>query len=162
MLCRAVYAWNNTDTKLYYRAGLLSRIDDPGTSNVDLADTDFGYAGGLLTQVRDPRLIDAIAAGVAANDETTKTVVSYTAGKAASLILAAPAQGAARPAHSYEYVSATETRVRVAGLSEPNGYGRKVTFDDAGRTATDTDATARATTQTWDDADRLLAVTDPA
>lgn len=163
MLCRAQYSWDNTDTKVFYSNGRLARIDDPGSSAVDLADTDFRYDGaGLLTHVRDPLVVDAIAAGVAANDDTTRTVISYSGTRATSVTLAAPAAQAPRPGRSYEYPSPNETRVRAAGLTEPHGFFRKVTLDDAGRMVTDTDATNKTTSFVWDEADRQLARTDPA
>src|SRR3954447_15066378 len=58
---------------------------------------------------------------------------------------------------AYEYPSTTESRVHVAGLTEPNGFYRKVTLDSAGRLLTDTDATNRTATSVWDSGDRLLS-----
>jgi RHS repeat-associated protein len=161
-LCRAQYSWDSTETRLYYMGGFLSRIDEPDVSANDLGITDLGYAAGVLNQVRDARAVDAIMAGLAPNDGTANTVITYSGGKASTVTLAVPVAGAARPAHSYEYPSTTETRVHVAGLSEPNGFYRKLTLDSAGRLLTDTDATNRATTSVWDAGDRLLSVTDPA
>ena len=169
MLCRAHYSWDNTDSNVFYRAGQLARIDDPAVSAVDLSDTDFGYQLGRLTWVRDARVVDAIAAGVAPDDDTTRTLIGYTASKASSVTLATPSSGG-RPKHSYDYASATETRVNVDpnnATTEPNGFFRRVTFDGSGRILTDADATdtpaaPRRTTYTWDDADRPLSVTDAA
>jgi YD repeat-containing protein len=67
-----------------------------------------------------------------------------------------------RPGHTISYTSATEIRVHVDGLSEPNGWARKVTIDAAGRQLTDTDATNLTTTFAWDLTDNLIATTDPS
>ena len=116
--------------------------------------------------MRDPLGADAVAAGAAPDDDTTRTLIAYQAGRVASVTLPVPNAGsispAPRPAHSYEYASATETRVHVAGLAEPSGFARKVSFDDRGRTVADTDATGRTTETTWDAGDRPTSVTDPA
>ncbi|MBW3616043.1 MAG: hypothetical protein KY439_12165, partial [Actinobacteria bacterium] len=150
--------WDGTHTKLWYVAGQLARLEDPGGEI-----TDFAYASGRLTKVRDPLAADAVAAGVAPNDDTTRTLIAYDANKrVSSVTLAAPRSGALRPAHSYRYVSASETHIDVAGASQPHGYARKVTYDGAGRVLTDTDATARATATEWSPKDELLSSTDPA
>jgi hypothetical protein len=58
--------------------------------------------------------------------------------------------------------------VHVAGAAEPSGFSRKVAYDSALRTTTDTDAANLTTTTTWDvDAsgnprkDLVLSTTDP-
>ncbi|MCA1683897.1 MAG: hypothetical protein LC708_02040, partial [Actinobacteria bacterium] len=169
-LCQLDY-WDGTQSVLRYNAaGQLVRIEDPGG-----AVSDFAYdANTRLAKVRDPLAADAIAATAITatpDDDRSRTLIAYdSAGRAASLSLAVPNAGAVgelpRPAHTYEYPSGTETRVRVAGLSgatdEPNGYNRKVTFDLGGRTLDDTDATARTTTSVWDGGDRLVSRTDAA
>jgi len=164
MLCQISY-WDNTSTRLYYDASVqngpaqLRRIEDPGGEV-----TDFAYAGGRLSEVRDPLAADAVAAGARPDDASTRTAVAYDAGgRVASLTAPEPTPGAARPAHSYRYVSSTETQIDVAGLSPPSGFARKVTYDALGRGLTDTDATARTSTTEWDPmADRVLSATDPA
>ncbi|MCZ7525157.1 MAG: PA14 domain-containing protein [Acidimicrobiia bacterium] len=160
MLCQVTY-WDGTVTKLFYNGdGQLARIEDPGGEV-----TDFGYANGRLSRIRDPLAADVVAAGLRANDDTTRTVIAYDAsGRVSSVTAPAPTAGASRPGHTYEYTTAwTETRVHVAGLSEPNGYARRVTLDGAGRISTDTDATGRTTAYEWDPSeDRVLSVADAA
>jgi RHS repeat-associated protein len=158
MACQVSY-WDGTATKLWYVGGRLGRIEDPGGEV-----TDFAYdAAGRLAKVRDPLGADAVAAGVRADDDTTRSLVAYDGtGRVAAVTLPEPSAGAPRPAHSYRYVSPGETQVDVAGLAQPSGYGRKVTYDATGRLLTDTDATAVATSKTWDGPDRELSATDAA
>ena len=155
MLCAASY-WDGTQTKLFYVAGQLARIEDPGGRV-----TDFAYVGGMLAKVRDPLAADTVAAGMAPDDDTTRTVVAYSGTKVGSVTLAAPAPGGPRPAHRYEYPSASESRVTVDGVPSPPSF-RRVTFDPSGRLLTDTDATGKTSESGWDDGDRLLFATDPA
>ncbi|HVL27155.1 MAG TPA: PA14 domain-containing protein, partial [Acidimicrobiales bacterium] len=168
-LCQVEY-WDGTSTFLRYNsAGQLVRIEEAGG-----AITDYAYgANTRLATVRDPLAYDAVAAGGltgVADNNTSRTAIAYDAAtaKVTSVTLPVPDPwnaGALAPAHSYEYVSTAETRVHVAGLTgadEPNGYNRKVTFDTAGRTLSSLDATAKATTFSWDDGDRLTSTTDPA
>jgi RHS repeat-associated protein len=170
MLCLATY-WDGTQTRYWYNpGGQLARIEDPSGSI-----TDFAYdANGRLAQVRTPLVADAVAAGVITYDDTpgsARTVITYDAqGRAASVNAPTPTSGAARPGHTYQYVSATETRVHVAGLDESQtGFARKVTLDAAGRWLSDTDATNKTGSATWDGnptlgpvPDRQLSATDPA
>ncbi|MCA1845643.1 MAG: hypothetical protein LC792_21100, partial [Actinobacteria bacterium] len=164
LLCSATY-WDSSVTRYWYVGTQLGRIEDPGG-----AVTDFAYSGGRLSALRTPALADAVAATAVTHvpdDDTTRTLVTYDAsGRVASLTLPVPNAGstppAARPAHSYEYPSASETRVHVAGLGEPNGFARKVAFDSAGRALADTDATGRVASAEWDPGDRQLSSTDPA
>lgn len=157
MLCEVAF-WDGTSSKVWYVAGQLGRLEDPGGEV-----TDFAYSAGRLSKVRDPLAADAVAAGVAPDDDTTRTLITYdTAGRAASVTLAAPKTGVARPARSYRYTTAGETQIDVAGLAPAAGYASKVTFDGAGRTLTGTDATGRATASTWSPTDQPLSATDAA
>ncbi|MDQ3573423.1 MAG: PA14 domain-containing protein [Actinomycetota bacterium] len=154
MLFRIAY-WDGTETRLHYFAGQLARLEDPGGEV-----TDFAYQDGRLTAVRDPLAADAVAAGRRPDDATTRTEVAYdTAGKVSSITLPAPNAGAPRPAHFYTYGPGS-TDVHVAGLSEPNGYARRVAFDAAARQTADTDATRRSSTTEWDAGDLQLSGTD--
>lgn len=154
MLCGATY-WDGTQTKVFYVSGRLARIEDPGS-----LVTDFAYdTSGRLAQVRDPLGADAVAAGAAPNDDTTRTLVSYASGQVATLTAPAPTPGAARPARTYTRPSPTETRVATAGIVGV----RSVVMDAKGRPVTDTDPTGRVTSFAWDGAvDRLLSSTDAA
>lgn len=171
-LCKVDW-WDGTSTTYWYGPaaggvpGNLARIVDPGNTTTSPVPpdaspvTDFTYdASGRIVAMRSPLGADAVAAGVAADAASWTNVAYDTSGRAASVTL--PSTGA-RPAHSYTYTSAAESRVDVAGLSEPLGFARKVTMDGStGRVATDTDATGVTTTFAWDAGDRLLSSTDGA
>lgn len=59
--------------------------------------------------------------------------------------------------------TAAFTKTLVAGATEPNGFSRKVTYDDTFRTTTDTDIANLTTSTTWDAVkDLALSTTDPA
>jgi RHS repeat-associated protein len=158
MACAIDY-WDLTRTLLRYDgAGRLARIEEKGG-----AVTDFAYdANGRITTIRSPLAADAVAAGVAADDATSRTAVTYDAdGRVDTITAPAPAALAARSAHTYRY-GAGETQIDVAGLAQPAGFARKVTYDGTRRTLTDTDATGATTTLAWDGGDRLVTSTDPA
>ena len=175
MLCKAAYTdWDGTESRYFYTNDAqpekrqLARIEDPGDEV-----TDFAYNGGRLTTVRDPLLADALRLGLAGvpNDDTTRTVVAYdSAARVASVTLPAPASGAARPGHTYQYESTTDTHVHVVGLDESAaGFARRVIMDAEGRTMTDIDGVGHATQLEWGNAapgqpvvefDRLLSSTD--
>jgi RHS repeat-associated protein len=182
MLCSAAY-WDGTQTKLWYTPVVannlqqLARIEDPGgAAPASPPITDFAYdTTGRLARLRSPLVADAVASGiVSAADDTAgadATLVTYDSASGKALTVSAPTPtpgGAAtdRPTHSYDYHSATETWVHVAAGNttfEPNGFARKVSFDQpGGRLLTDIDATNRTTSATWGAGDRLLSTTDAA
>ena len=162
MLCKADYsAFGSGETKLFYSAGQLARLEDPGGEV-----TDFAYTGGKLVTVRDPLAADAVAAGVRSNDDTTRTLIAYDgSGRAMSVTLAKPlatTPNNERPKHTYAYTSTTLTRVDrdVAGTPQVD---RTVTFDESARLTRDTDATGKFTDTVWDGvSDRVTSTTDPA
>ncbi|MEV5714652.1 PA14 domain-containing protein [Amycolatopsis mediterranei] len=164
MLCRVSY-WDGTETRLWYTQGRLSRIEDPGSEI-----TDFGYtADGLLNRSRSPLVDDWIAADPAHRTNLTdiQAEIAYDtwAGKptVTSVTSPAPAPGQPRPRHAYRYDPANrQTSVDVAGLNPAPGYFSKVTYDDADRLLSTTDATGRTTGQTWNVKDQLLTSTDAA
>jgi len=170
-LCRVDW-WDATSTVYWYSPmvngvpGNLARIVDPGNATTTPVPsdaspvTDFTYDGaGRMVSMRSPLGADAVAAGVAA-DAVSRTDIAYDAsGRVTSVTLPSVT---ARPQHSYVYTSATESRVDVAGLAQPNGYARRVTMDATGRVLTDADATAKVTSYAWDAGDRLTSTTDPA
>jgi RHS repeat-associated protein len=186
MLCLVSY-WDATSTKLWYTPVAvapdttpqrLARIEDPGAAAPAAPPVvDFAYeqSFGRLAQLRSPLVADAVASGVLSSVDdggsTYRSVVTYdpTSGKATSVSAPTPAPGGAvatRPVHSYDYRSPNETWVHVAlgnTTLEPHGFARKVTFDQpGGRLLSDTDATNRTTTATWDIGERLATTTDPA
>jgi RHS repeat-associated protein len=158
MLCDIHY-WDGTDTEVFYNNGALARIMDPGSE-----EWDFAFNGTQLIKLRNPLAADAVAAGVATDDDTSRTVIAYDGSNRVSSVTLPKAQSTdtTQAAHSYTYVSATQTQVSIAGLSEPNGFARQVSFDSLGRTTADTDATNLTTAQTWDANNNLTSATDPA
>ncbi|MGI8683605.1 MAG: LamG-like jellyroll fold domain-containing protein [Acidimicrobiales bacterium] len=162
LLCKATYTgFGGGSTDLYYAAGHLSRLVNPGGES-----TDFGYdATGALTAVRDARTNDLIATGVItdATAATHLTTIAYSAGKVVSVrgpIASAAMPDAQRAQHTYDYLGAT-TKVHVAGLSEPNGYSRLVDLDAFGHATTDRDPAAIAVDRIWDTfKDRVTKVVD--
>ncbi len=93
---------------------------------------------------------------------TARTVVTYdSVGRVHTVTLPAPALGAARPMHTYDYDTA-EARVIVEGLTPASGFARRVGLDAQGRLLTDTDATDQTTTYAYDTGNRVVSVIDPA
>jgi RHS repeat-associated protein len=172
-LCQINYPDGNK-TSFFYISKQLARIVEPGNTTTGAPDsppvTDFAYdANGRLTKIRDPFLADKVATNPTALDnDTTRVVISYdSSSRAASVTLPVPNAGdtpaLSAPAHSYDYVSASETQIDAAGLSPTSGFARKVTFDSTtSLILTDTDATGHTTTTAWDSKERPIATTDPA
>ncbi|MDX8033271.1 PA14 domain-containing protein [Lentzea sp. BCCO 10_0856] len=165
MLCRIQY-WDGTQTLLWYRNGAFSRIENPGD---DL--TDYGFnADGTLATVRDGKVVDWVAQDPAArNIAETYTAINYgTVGarRVATNVQAPVPNGQAggqRPTHTYRYDPANrQTFTDVAGLTPATGFYSKVTYDDADRVITSTDAAGRTTSQEWSPKDLPLSTTDPA
>ena len=164
MLCRISY-WDGTETRLWYSGGRLSRVEDPGSQV-----TDFGYdADSLLTSLRSSLVNDWIAADPAnrAGATDVSTVVTYDKStgkpKAGNVTQPAPTPGQPRPGRGYRYDPANrQSFVDVAGLSPAIGFSTKVTYDDADRLLTTTDATGKTTSQTWNVKDMQLTSTDAA
>ncbi|SMC60718.1 PA14 domain-containing protein [Kibdelosporangium aridum] len=165
MLCRIAY-WDGTETRLWYAQGKLIRIEDPGSEI-----TDFGYNDrGLLQATRDARGNDWVAADPAARrpheGEVTSAVLydtTSTKPKATTAMSAIPAIGKPRSWRTYRYDPANrQTFVDTAGLSPAIGFSTKVTYDDADRLLTTTDATGKTSSQTWNAKDQKLTSTDTA
>lgn len=75
MLCAVSYADFSAGTvQIRYNAnGQIARIDEPGSEI-----TDFGYDGnGRINAVRDPIAADAVAATVRADNNTTRSLITY-------------------------------------------------------------------------------------
>ena len=117
LLCALEYP-DATSTVLWYTPGTaesaqLARLVDPGEEVTDLA-----YTAGRLSTVRDPLAADAVAAGVRADDDTTRTLITYdSAGRASTVTLPAPVAGAARPASTYTYPAGGARVVRAGGAA---------------------------------------------
>ncbi|HWO61749.1 MAG TPA: PA14 domain-containing protein, partial [Umezawaea sp.] len=164
MLCRVSY-WDGTETRLWYTAGKLSRVEDPGSEV-----TDYGYnAAGLLDRVRTSQVNDWVAVDPANRAGATEVLAAITYDgasdrpKATAVTAPAPALGKPRPAHAYRYDPANrQSFVDTAGLSPATGFSSRLTYDDADRLLTTTDATGRTTAQSWSAKDQVLTSTDPA
>jgi len=147
MLC----AFKTSDgdiTKLYYKAGQLSRIEKPGGEI-----TDFGYdtSGlGRLVNIRDSLAADAVAANVRTDDTNVMTEISYDVlGRVSTIKAPAPTQGASRVSHTFEYLPGA-TQMHIAGAPEPNGFSKRVDYDNLLRTTKETDVTSLTTMTEWD------------
>lgn len=154
-LCRINYTWDGTSTRLFYQGERLALIEEPGDPGAGAADgpqdVSFGYeGGGRLRSIREGLASDYVDRALRADNDLLRTVVDYVGERATSVVLPEPQPGHPRPAHSYRYVSASETQVDVAGLPQSAGFFRKVQFNGAGQVTADTDATNLATTQVWD------------
>ncbi|HEV7973826.1 PA14 domain-containing protein [Amycolatopsis sp.] len=164
MLCRISY-WDGTETRVWYSGHTVARIEDPG-SDV----TDYGYSStvGPLVAVRSPLVNDWIAADPANRTNRTDVLTGITYDTSAkpaatSVTEPAPAPGQPRPATSYRYDPANrQTFTDTAGLSPAIGFASKVTYDEADRTLSTTDATGKTSTQEWSPKDLPLSSTDPA
>lgn len=165
MLCRIQY-WDGTQTYLWYRGGMFSRIENPGNDF-----TDYGFnPDGTIVATRDALAVDWAAQDPATrNIIETYTVVNYgTVGtrKGATSVQAPTPDGKPgghRPAHAYRYDPANrQTFVDLSWHYPASGYHTKVTYDDADRQLTSTDATGKTTSTTWNSKDQQLTTTDTA
>ncbi|MFY9586947.1 MAG: PA14 domain-containing protein [Actinomycetota bacterium] len=159
-LCKIDYgAFGLGETGFYYSNGNLARIVDPGGATID-----FGYdSSGLLTQMRDGLTNDLIAAGIITDgtSDTHKTLISYTGRRTTQITFPLSAAGGSRPQRTYDYPSASNTKMHVAGMSEPLGYTKQVTLDSQGRVIEEYDVAGKKTTYVYDAADQVMRVTDP-
>ncbi|MGH2760456.1 MAG: PA14 domain-containing protein [Actinomycetota bacterium] len=160
MLCRIDF-WDGTSTSLTYNSsGRFIRLTNPGG-----VIHDFAYdSSGRIISIRDPLVVDAIAAGVRADDATALTQITYnTPGGVSSIVQPSPTAGALRPTRRYTYNAVTRTgQVSVDGFSPTVGYAEKVAYDDRGRITERYDPAGLKTTYSWDSLDRLVATTDRA
>ncbi|HEX2040007.1 MAG TPA: PA14 domain-containing protein, partial [Acidimicrobiales bacterium] len=169
MLCQVSY-WPGTDpgaadarakTKLYYQSGRLTRIEEPGGEV-----TDFAYdSNNRLWKVRDSLVFDVVDAGLRADSDDTRTIIEYDgAGRVTTIKAPAPLAGdevdSKRPKRTYVYGSG-QTDVKIAGLADPNGYSRRVTFDSAGRLLQERDTAGLVTTVEYDQRNLVVSRTGP-
>ncbi|MET0779242.1 MAG: PA14 domain-containing protein [Candidatus Saccharimonadales bacterium] len=161
MLC-AVKTNDGRTTNFYYTSGQLARIAKAGNEFNDYfyegvmnGSTTVGYR---LVGARDGLANDAIAAGVRANDATTKTEMAYDLlGRVTSITQPAATTGASRMQHTIDYLPgaldksyAGATRQHIVGATEPNGFTHRVEYDNLYRTTKDTDIANLSTTTEWD------------
>ncbi|WP_176926858.1 PA14 domain-containing protein [Actinokineospora alba] len=172
MLCRIQY-WDDTQlpgeprsvTHLWYYQGRLFRVEDPGSEI-----TDFSYApGGPIDGMRDGLASDWVSVDpVNRNRPESNYVVLYYDHTAVKPVVSQiqspiPTQGASRPTRTYRPDPPnSRTFVDIGGISPPIGFSTLVTYDDAYRLLSTTDATGKVTSQTWSGKDQLLTSTDSA
>lgn len=163
MLCRIRY-WDGTLTHLWYYQGRLFRVEDPGSEI-----TDFSYApGGPIDGMRDSLGSDWVSVDPVRNRQETTYVVLYYDHTAVKPVVSQiqppiPTEGASRPSRTYRPdPSNRRTFVDIGGISPPIGFSTLVTYDDAYRLLSTTDATGKVTSQTWSGKDQLLTSTDSA
>ena len=123
--------------------------------------------------MRNPLASDWVAADTSRpNNDDVFTLVGYNWSdpdplrRATSLSSPLPAPGdTAKPrvVHSYRYDPTNkQSFVDVAGLTTAIGFTSKITYDDAWRTLSTTDATGAVASQTLSPKDQQLTATDPA
>ncbi|PRZ43005.1 RHS repeat-associated protein [Antricoccus suffuscus] len=164
-LCKVTYPDGSKSFLFYNSSGQLARLSDPGEEV-----TDFSYdVNGKLAKLRDPLGYDAVKAGVAANDDTSASLISYDiAGRVQTVTGPKPSATGARPGHSYVYESAPTpaadgvTKVSVDGLASAAGYSTKAQFNEKYQATSSTDALGRVSTTVYNGADQLIKSTDPA
>jgi RHS repeat-associated protein len=168
MLCEVVHHPVGLSTRLYYDAGLLVRISEPGDEQPNpapegRADTTFVWTAGRLTSLTDiinNDRADAEAGGtipvgerIGATDLDTE--ISWTAtGKPQSVTSPRATVGQPRATTTFSW-NPTSTAITQSGIG---GTARTVTYDATGRALTDTDAVGRAATVTWAESDIDLPV----
>ena len=171
MLC-AVKTNDGRVTSFFYMSGQLARIQLPGNEITDYRYEQVNNAnnevvGYRLNAIRNNLTMDAIAAGKRADDATSNSEVSYDIlGRVASVTQPAPTTGATRAQAILEYLPGTKsyvdsngatvpgytgmTKEHIVGGSEPNGYSRRIKYDNLFRTIEDTDITGQSVTTEWD------------
>jgi RHS repeat-associated protein len=172
MLC-AVKTNDGRATYFYYIQGQLARIQKPGNEITDYryeAVQNSGVTIGYrINSIRDSLATDAIAAGVRADDDTTKSQLSYDVlGRVTSVTQPAASAGDTRIQHTIEYLPGAAdksyygaTQQHIVGATEPNGFTHRVEYDNLFRTTRDTDIANLSDTSQWDAVkDLLYSTTD--
>ncbi len=171
MLC-AMATNDGRVTSFYYIAGQLARVQAPGNQMTDYRYEQVNNASGALVgyrlnAVRDGLTMDAIAAGKRADDATATSQIAYDIlGRITGVTQPAPTAGAARTQHTVEYLPGVKSyvdtggntvpgyagmaKLHVVGGSEPNGFSRRVKYDNLFRTIEDTDIANLSSTIEWD------------
>jgi RHS repeat-associated protein len=175
MIC-AVKTNDGRSTYFYYDShGQLARVAKPGNEYLDYDYEQILNGAGQpiayrINGVRDALANDAIAAGIRANDSSVQTQVQYDAlGRVTSVTQPAANTGNTRNQNTIEYLPGAldnsyygATQQHDIGSAEPNGFTRRVQYDNLFRTTKDVDAANLATLSEWDPIkDLLLSTTDP-
>ncbi|MBM9475341.1 RHS repeat-associated core domain-containing protein [Nakamurella flavida] len=168
-LC-AVDFWDGSRSEMHYVASgsgvQLGRAVDMSGAGVDAQVTDAAYdAAGRMSALRTPLAAAAVAAAVPGVDAAGTTTLLHYDDQGRVVAIDAPATGdpSVRMTRTYAYRSGTTT-ISTPGVSTPAGYLGEVDFDPAYLTPTTwRDASARTSTQSWDNAaDHQKSVTDAA
>ncbi|HEU4967077.1 MAG TPA: PA14 domain-containing protein [Candidatus Saccharimonadales bacterium] len=156
MVC-AVQTNDGRTSYFYYDSfGNLIEVARPGgdltvyqyQSVTNNAGIPVGYQ---LTGIRTSLANDAIAAGQrSATDATTYTQIAYdTLGRAASITEPAGTAASTQVQHTISYALNASTE-HIVGAPEPNGFTKRIEYDNLFRTTKVTDAQNLSTTTTWD------------
>ena len=145
MLC-AIKTTDGDVTKFYYKYGQLARIEQPGQQMTDYSYDQFGR----ITKVRDSLAADVVAAGVRADDDSVTTQLSYDSlGRITNVIAPSANAGGKRLEHKFDYKPSI-TEMHITGAPEPNGFSKRIEYDQLLRTTKETDLTGKASRQEWD------------
>ncbi|MDQ1501935.1 MAG: hypothetical protein QOI86_5275, partial [Actinomycetota bacterium] len=157
LLCAANY-WDGSQVQLFYVSGQLARFVSPGDGTVGHDTWNFSYTAGKVSKIRDPLASDAVAAGLRADNDTTRWLYTYDASNRVATVTAPePLASAPRPSETFSYGSGSATVDRLGTTANPD---RSVTFDARVRIIADTDASGHTQTTTWDANDRPIGSTD--
>ena len=165
MLC-AVKTNDGRATYFYYAGGQLARIAAPGNEYTDYSYQTLSDGSKRISGVRDALANDAIAAGIRANDASATTEIEYDfLGRVSKVRQPAATTGATRTEHTIEYLPGATyygaTQQHVVGASEPNGFTRRIEYDNTLRTTKDTDVANLSDLTEWDATkDMVLSTTD--
>jgi len=137
MLC-AVKTNDGRATHFHYRNKYLARIAEPGN---ELTDYRYDLLTGGIVSVRDAIANDTIIEGLRLESDTALvTEITYDAlGRATSVKQPAATAGASRTEHTIKYLPAGAgyfgaTQQHITGAPEPNGFSKRVEYDDTYRT----------------------------
>jgi len=157
MLC-AFETSDGNITHFYYNSdGNLTRIEHPGSQI-----TDYSYDSlNRITSIRDSTAADVVASGQRADDSTVKTELSYDSlGRIKSVKAPAADTGGNRIENTFDY-GVGSVKMHVTGASEPNGFSKKIEYDNLYRTVSATDLTGKTILTEWDPIkDLQLSTTD--
>lgn len=154
-------AFRTTDdrkTLFQYKDGNLARVIQPGDEY-----EDYGYDSfGRVVNYRDPIANDAISYGVRDNDTAVTTEIQYdSSGRVVSIKAPAPHSQMNRGIITVNYLSGS-TEIHTVGASEPNGFSRKISYDNLFRTTSETTMDNLISLTEWHpERDLVLSTTDP-
>jgi RHS repeat-associated protein len=183
MLC-ALGTNDGQMTHFYYTNGQLALVVKPGWDMTrygyeQVQDASSNVIGYRVNDIRTSLAMDAVDASIRADDGTEDTTLVYDSiGRVSSVTEPAATAGATRIVHSYEYLPGAKstqdslgnatlsyagaTEVHVSGMTEPNGYSKRIEFDNLFRTIQDTSNLGLTTTTQWNPSlDLVYSTTNP-